>query len=151
MKDLILNGGTLNEKEGNKMKEILFRGKKVNNGEWVYGNLIITKRLLGTGYKISSIEGIDNGKGYIFNIIPETIGQYIGLISNDKKLFTGDIIRMASGLIGVIEDAADICGYEIKWSNKEDAPSSSLIHQYLKDDYERIGNIHDNPKLLEVD
>jgi uncharacterized phage protein (TIGR01671 family) len=131
------------------MREVLFRGKRVDNGEWVYGNLIVTKKLIETIYRVSSIEGIDNGKSYIFRVIPETIGQYIGLISNDEKLFTGDIVRMSSGLIGVIKDATDICGYEIKWLDKE-APSSSLIHQYLKDDYEIIGNIHDNPELLGV-
>lgn len=129
------------------MREILFRGKRVDTGAWVYGYYcpVVRGKFPATPCIVSDCDGVWEG----IPIIPETVGQYTGLISNDEKLFTDDIIRMSSGLVGVIKDAADICGYEIKWLDKE-APSSSLIHQYLKDDYEIIGNIHDNPELLEV-
>ena len=71
----------------------LFRGKRVDNGEWIYGDLI-HRKIWSSKLCIIRVEddGFDIYEEY--EVIPETIGQYTGMDINDVKVFKGDIINV---------------------------------------------------------
>lgn len=132
------------------MREILFRGKRVDNGEWVEGNFI--KDNWGDTYG-ELIYGILQDReapaglaGWIpKRVLPETVGEYTGLTDkNGKKIFEGDIIRSNSER-GYIEYYPNDCAFDVV----DDHGFYWLISEMSN--IEVIGNIHDNPELLEAE
>ena len=80
------------------MREILFKGKRLNNGEWVEG-YYVEKTLVHAGNKSKKHFYILNLSGNLEEVDGETVGQYAGL--TDKKcvkIFDGDIVRCISEL-----------------------------------------------------
>lgn len=148
------------------MREILFRGKRIDNGEWVRGSFWENCGCP-TIIPAASIIG--------FHVDPETVGQFTGMTDkNGKRVFEGDIIRY--GMIYDYEcyleslenpDAYDgeVYDYDIEvdsvgWCIDFEYPAfdlenhqfecNGLSHIMCGDyEYEVIGNIHDNPELLE--
>lgn len=118
------------------MREILFRGKRVDNGTWAYGNLTHCDDEM----EINSESHGENG-GYI---IPETVGQYTGLTDkNGKKIFEGDICWFYGGdyYSGLWEQNAIVA--------ITDMTDDEQTHYLNNAEYcEVIGNIHDNPELI---
>ena len=126
------------------MREILFRGKRVDNGTWAYGDLLHCDDEM----EIDS-ESLGENGGYI---IPETVGQYTGLCDrNRKKIFEGDIVETKYGRL---------C--EVVWYSSNRYQSWGLKpletkHRYpdaydvwASNNLEVIGNVFDNPDFLEV-
>lgn len=136
------------------MREILFRGKRKDNGEWVWGFLIIRKIWSATIY---IIRAEDNGFDIYseYEVIPETVGEYIGLTDkNGKKIFEGDIVVCRQWIGGNIVDYAIENGYVEMKHGAFGLHRKQGYYRPFKDwfdgyEYEVIGNIHDNPDLLE--
>lgn len=127
------------------MREILFRGKQKENSKWVYGNYAVTDN------NEKQQHFIFQNKAFEFEVESETVGQYTGLTDkNGKKIFEGDILKNIES-----DEIVDICysGCSFRYSY------NNSIYGYSVDDIEEgivtdefgvIGNIYDNPELLEV-
>ena len=132
------------------MSEILFRGKRTDNGKWVEGylmrpdpNACVAYELFdcAIGYQVSYTVG------FMFHpVIPATVGQYTGLTDKTgKKIFEGDVVQMrTSGLSGrgeiVFKDGAFVI---------DDKKRKRFYYMYHDAVYRVEGNIHDNPELME--
>ena len=146
------------------MREILFRGKRVDNGEWIFGDLL-HDRFIMSNETICQIYDMNSNLTHRENIIlPETIGQYTGLTDkNGKKIFEGDYWLDTDGdyLVYVVEFRYGEFGFAcygwqgalMPYGFDEDAGGWGEIDfdpitNYNIDTIEVIGNIHDNPELL---
>lgn len=124
------------------MREILFRGKRIDNGEWVYGDYwhLPEKNF----YCISD-------KEFNRKIKPETVGQFTGLTDkNGKKIFEGDIVEFRTSLkkyYAKVYYKKGMWSLYIKGFNGRYMLSFAVENDY---GVKVIGNIHDNPELLEV-
>ena len=137
------------------MRTIKFRGRRIDNGEWVYGYFVGTTDSVAI---IIPFEKVNYDVGYIGDseccyCFPETIGQFTGLYDkNGKEICEGDIIgchnpnikhlifynekqgRFMAALNGDIEnDFVGVCGLDdSRWTGSKKV----------------IGNVYDNPELL---
>ena len=152
------------------MREILFRGKRVDNGEWVEGLLFIKyfQDIPHARYAIqykTEYSAEEWRPDYMAaEVDPATVGQFTGLTANGKKIFEGDMLKPFDDEIDkmVVEfhhGAFLLCLYgergfmdengertcEGNYGVIECEPLSSY-----GDDVEVIGNIHDNPELVEA-
>lgn len=133
------------------MREILFRGKRLDNGEWVYG------LLCRVGDTYANIRRMDTG--VLYSVFTNTIGQFTGLTDkNGRKIFEGDIIHLEYSQMFF---GGEYCGeYTAEVSYEEGCFITDGINNgdeietplsgFDNDEVEIIGNIHDNPELLEV-
>lgn len=119
------------------MKEYLFRGKSIDNGEWVYGNLIYVDGL--DKYFIREKYEYEYDWDSLCEVIPETVGQYIGRDDTDRcKVFEGDILE------NQIKHINQRLGQLLVITDIRDCKNAGM---YINN-YKVIGNIHDNPELL---
>lgn len=134
-------------------REILYCGKRIDNGEWVEGYFIETENPVYRAFIISSIDidvhscGMDILDSEIFEVIPETVGEYTGLTDeNGKKIFENDILLGAwhTKLIVYYDDCY------LGFRAREVSGRENDISYYDNGKLEVIGNIHDNPELLEI-
>lgn len=124
------------------MREIKFRGKRLDNGEWLYGSLVIL-----------------NGRYFIFDdanrheVDPTTVGEFTGLKDkNGKEIYEGDVIRSPlsedktrphrifyhtgnAAFMGALIDRKELCYLRL---------DQDWIYKFGK---EVIGNIHDHPNF----
>lgn len=127
------------------MREILFRGKRIDNGEWVEGFFV-------------SLDGnpfIYQKNVYAFlepvEVIPAAVGQYTGLTDkNGTKIFEGDLLSEKPPMnniayVGYVKYDTQLAAFRIIFENSYNV---FILGSYSKS-YTVIGNIHDNPELLE--
>lgn len=85
------------------MREILFRGKRCDNGEWVYGSFVMDgtefeRRLQGkdeglTSWGFIRFYDADSGRAHMYEVERDTVGQFTGILDlEEKKIFEGDLI-----------------------------------------------------------
>ena len=139
-------------------REIIFRGKRVDNGEWVHGYYvkINTDRSIDVFYDeifTGEMSSDNNGRvDFKRNIvIGETICQYTGLKDTaGKMIFEGDIVHYKNSIEqakGIIEWGG--CQFYFKWIDITE-PNGALYFFQCEKELEIIGNRFDNPELSEV-
>lgn len=130
------------------MREILFRGKRTDGTGWIEG-FYFQKPTPNSDDGRPVYHGITDLPPFDAEVIPETVGQYTGLKDkNGKRIFEGDIVRIGSGIFEftgqvvfeqesfqLVDPECDV--YECMW--------------YQAEEMTVLGNIRDNPELLEVE
>ena len=131
------------------MREILFRGKRIDNGQFVYGGI----RIVQDRYYVIP----EDSNPFGFEVDPATVGQYTGLTDIfDEKIFVGDIVKYKTDALELSYEYVGI----VEW----DRVNPSMCIRYQRNPYsedieydfvkcglasiEVIGNIWDNPDLL---
>ena len=116
------------------MREILFKGKRVDNGKWTYGFYFEHSI---DGQKQSYIKYQTFDEGFVTNEVDvNTVGQYTGIKDDkDVKIFEGDIVESPNGTQGFIEWQNAECAFLVNigddWQTMDDCT------------YEVVGNIYD--------
>ncbi len=150
------------------MREIIFRGKRLDNGEWVYGSLFVGFKKSYICPEAIAMYNFDGALclGGFIEVDPSTIGQYTGLKDkNGKMIFEGGIIKADNGKqssISVVKFGEyypkmfyamldmfypgtphlNATGFYAETTKHEDIILFKSRH------IEVIGNIYDNPELL---
>ncbi len=136
------------------MREILFRGKRIDNGEWVEGDLLRAAYFLNGKERHYIFTDCEEYPGNEFigykEVNPETVGQFTGLTDkNGKQIFEGDIVNglflfgMEIKAVVAFQDGA----FGLQW-NRGNVTEFSAFTSICNVTYEVVGNIHDNPELL---
>lgn len=139
------------------MRDIKFRGQRQSDNKWIYGDLLQPTEICDI-YEISDCESIDGSR---YDVIKETIGQYIGLKDkNGKEIYEGDILQQIH--YHYSNDEYGHKGFkktifQVLWDRKMAGFNFKAIKQtdiempenYTEPYREVIGNIYDNPELLE--
>lgn len=139
------------------MREILFRGKREDNGEWVYGDLRqdhdLEQAFISYWDYYTGESGIER-EPFEYEVIPETVGQFADLLydKNGTKIFEHDIVRCdfnsAPPMNGkvVFENGA----FGLRWKHHGSGVENFAAFECICNvEYTVIGRIHDNPELME--
>ena len=134
------------------MREILFRGKEANSGECVVG-IYFPESPEGSA-TIFSVDDVS-----VFDLVdPATVGQYTGLKDkNGKRIFEGDVLKYQINIkTAIVGKIVFLCGAFVFESEELEQECDIAFASFADDEVslsqhciEIIGNIHDNPELLD--
>jgi len=125
-------------------RDIEFRGKRKDNGQWIHGNLIIDEDRYYICLGINEHIKRDDYEVYMLEVIPETVGQYTGLHDkNGKEIYEGDIVKItfSEEIMPIVFNKARFVIVD-KYNNRFE------LYEFVNN-LEVIGNTTDNPELLE--
>lgn len=136
------------------MHEILFRGKRADNGKWTTGTPFFVKGGCKMIHAVAAhpdflCEGnVYYSEGY--PVIPDTVGQYTGLTDkNGRKIFEGDIVSAKfDEKYPENESRAIVEWGDFGWQTHQPGYDPDTITEFDRNLWLVIGNIHDNPELL---
>ena len=132
------------------MREIKFRGRRKNSSEWVYGAFLAIPKLCSYIYDVQP-----DGQATRYLVDEDTVGQFTGLLDNNgKEIYEGDILRFAppwrwvedERRVGVV--VYKYFAFVVKYGNKSVGIFNLASNEAP---YTIIGNIHDNPDLMEAE
>ena len=136
------------------MREILFKAKRIDNGEWVEGNYLYCKKATTVSFRNEHYILVFDGYGVAYHEIDkETLCQYTGLTDkNGRKIWENDI------MVAHLDDEfpEDVTYTRILWNNngfcinENHSKCFCPLDKFVQIHYEVCGNIFDNPELLEV-
>ena len=133
------------------MREILFRGKRIYNGKWVEG--WYEPPVEWDGHKFGTTIAYICKEGYLKDaeVDPSTVGQYTGLTDkNGKRIFEGDVVKWNDKMGRIVFGMGCFCvKYLMPHCFYRNSPAIDIVFHEYPNEVEVIGNIHDNPELLE--
>lgn len=137
------------------MREIKFRGKRLDNGEWVYGDLVRGLELVygGTEVKIH-VPPIGDNHHNIYDVDPKSVGEYAGL--KDRKgqeVYEDDIVTFDDAHYQIVFKGEGWTLRAVHSDNLDPYDMPNLCMQELNNNpghtrTDVVGNTHDNPELL---
>ena len=136
------------------MREILFKAKQIDNGEWIEGCLVIDhSRSNLFEYRMQPVE---SGVLYTPPIYPETLCQFTGLCDKyGNKIWENDIVKTVSDIYTPVKFGLYTTGFALEECNQGfyvDFPDETYLRHelgYWNNKVEVRGNIFDNPELLQ--
>ena len=128
---------------------IKFRGKRLDNGAWETGCVVILRQ----GLRDEEWFISDKMTGYHTPVSRNTVGQFTGMKDkNGKEIYEGDILGAKGKVIGWVKGGVRGYCYDVVYVNHPAGESRWTLYATVKDDYteqiEVVGNIYDNPELL---
>jgi uncharacterized phage protein (TIGR01671 family) len=137
------------------MRDIKFRGKRKDDKEWVYGDLVTMRKNRGfihpKANKFKHEASLSKGNMVLHEVIPETVGQYVGIDDIDKnKIYEGDILKSIHTVTMLVLMEKGHCKAKYQDHNNETWKDMFEQNWVYIDDLNVIGNKFDNPELLEV-
>ena len=135
------------------MREIKFGGKQIDNGEWVYGDFVHHDGITDIHFQTG------DGEAHSISVDPETVGQYTGLSDkNGKEIYEGDIVKTHYANTNNLNMIEEVVFWNGRFMAKSLGSRTNLWDGIKRVSFDKtvymnsievIGNIHDNPELME--